>query len=99
MDILSAAAQPGSVVVASDQTEFEHLYPFLRKRFDLALVETFDYLPPWESRLGQAVTRAGGQVWVYAPVDSPLHTWMADRYPQIADHELEGWRLSGWDSR
>jgi hypothetical protein len=36
---------------------------------------------------------------VYARSDSPLHTWLADRYPLITSHDLDGWQLSGWDTQ
>jgi hypothetical protein len=85
--------------VTDDQFTYEQLYPFLHRRFRVRLVEPYDYLPPWEPRLAEIADQASGQVWVYALADSPLHSWLAQRYTPIASHEVDGWQLSGWDTR
>jgi hypothetical protein len=99
MDLFTEQAAPGASLVTDEQFTYEQLYPFLHKRFRVSLVETHDYLPPWESRMAKAAAQPGGQLWVYAPADSPLHAWPADRYSPIASHELDDWRLSGWATR
>lgn len=99
MDLFVEQAAPHASLVTDEQFTYEQLYPFLHKRFRVSLVETHDHLPPWEPRLAEAATRADGQLWVYAPAESPLHAWSADRYSPIAIHEFDDWRLSGWDTR
>jgi hypothetical protein len=99
MELLIDQVPAGAHVVVDAQEVYEHLVPFLHKRFELLDIETHDYLPPWEPRLADAAGRSGDQLWVYAPVDSPLHVWLAERYPSLASHEFDGWRLSGWDTR
>ncbi|MCL7452931.1 MAG: glycosyltransferase 87 family protein [Anaerolineae bacterium] len=100
MDVLHQSAAPGSVVLTDDQEVFEQLYPFLHRRFQVMNVEPLDYLPPWEARLAEvAAGRAAGELWLYAQEGSPLHDWLAARFPSLADHSLEGWRLTAWDTR
>jgi hypothetical protein len=99
IDLVTDQATPGASLVTDEQLTYEQLYPFLRKRVHVSLVETYDYLPPWESRIADLAVHAGDQLWVYAPAESPLHAWMADEYPPVASHQLGGWLLSGWDTR
>jgi hypothetical protein len=99
MDLLAEQATAGASLVTDDQFTYEQLYPFLHKRFRVSLVETHDYLPPWEPRLAQIAAGAGEQVWVYAPVGSPLHIWFGEHHTPITSHELDGWQLSGWDTQ
>ena len=99
MDLLTEQAEPGASLVTDDQFVYEQLYPFLRKRFRVRLVETHSYLPPWEPRLAETVSPSSGQLWIYAAADSPLHEWPAERYSPITSHEFDGWRLSGWELR
>lgn len=99
MDLLAERAEEGAVVVVDQQDVYEQLHPFLYKRFRLSLVETYDYLPPWEPRLAEIAEGAGGELWVYAPVDSPLHAWFAGRYALGDSHEWDVWRLSRWEPR
>jgi hypothetical protein len=99
METLSQQAVPGASVVTDDLLAYEQLYPYLRARFHLNLVETHDYLPPWQPRLEATANRSSGELWVYAPADSRLHTWLASRYPPLATYESDGWRLSGWDTK
>ena len=99
MEMLAEQAAPGASIVADDQFIYEQLYPFLHRRFHLSLIETFDYLPPWAPRLKEAADQSAGQLWVYASADSPLHAWLAERYPSLTSHEFDGWVLSEWDTR
>jgi hypothetical protein len=99
IEALSEEARPGAQVVTEEQVVYEHLYPLLHGRLDVALVETFDYLPAWELRLAEAAAQSEGELWIYAPADSLLHDWAAVRYPPITRHESEGWLLTGWDTR
>ena len=98
MDTLKGQAEAGATVIVDDQTTYEQLYPFLHTGFRLAEVETFDYLPPWESRLAKVVAGASGPVWVYAPVQSPLHAWMAQTYQPLVTFEFDSQRLIKWDT-
>jgi uncharacterized membrane protein len=99
IEMLDEQAAPGASIVTDDQFIYEQLYPFLHRRFRLILIETFDYLPPWAPRLKEVADQAGGQLWIYASADSPLHTWPAEHYPRLARAEFDGWILSGWDTR
>ncbi len=99
MEVLASQAPDGVWVIVDGQDVYENLYPYLHKRFNLRDIETYTYLPPWEPRLAEAAEQSSGQLWVYAPADSPFHAWLADRYPHLASHEFDGWRLSGWDTR
>jgi hypothetical protein len=98
MEVLRAQAAPGTTLVVGDQTLYEQLYPFLRRRYDVRLVETHDYLPDWEPRLA-AASQAAQQLWICAGADSPLHGWAIERFPLLVDETLEEWRLSGWETR
>ncbi len=99
MDWLAEEAAEGASLVADEQLTYEQVYPFLHKRFRVRLVETHDYLPPWEPRLAEEAARSGGQLWVYAPADSPLHDWLAERYAAVDRYEFDDWLLSGWDTQ
>jgi hypothetical protein len=99
MEVLSEKATAGAPVVTDDLSAYEHLYPFLRGQHSLSLVETHDYLPPWEPRLEAIATQATGELWLYAPLDSPLHAWLSERYRALASHQSDSWLLSGWDTR
>lgn len=97
MEALRGEAQPGATVIAGEQEAYEHLYPYLRSQFRIIEVAPLSWLPAWEPRLEAAAAGASGPVWVYAPLDSPLHGWMAERYRSVASHEFGTWRLSGWE--
>jgi hypothetical protein len=99
MDLLTEQAAPGASLVTDEQFTYEQLYPFLHKRFRVSLVEPYDYLPPWEPRLAAIAAGEGDQVWVYAPADSPLHGWLAERYAPITSQDYDGWQLSGWETQ
>jgi hypothetical protein len=99
MEALIDQAPAGASVVVDAQDVYEHLAPFLYKRFDLIDVETHDYLPPWEPRLAAAAEGSSGELWVYVPADSPFHAWLAERYAPLASYKFDGWRLSGWDTQ
>jgi hypothetical protein len=99
MDLLTTQAAPGATVVVDDQTTYEQLYSSLHGRFRLTEVETFDYLPPWEPRLAATAAQSNGQLWVYDPVESPLHEWLAGRFQPLASQEFDGWRLTGWKTQ
>jgi hypothetical protein len=98
MEALKDQAEPGTTVVVGDQTTYEQLYPFLHTRFRLAEIETFDYLPPWEPRLAEAIAGSAGLLWVYAPAESPLHAWLAAQFQPLATYEFGNWRLTAWDT-
>ena len=104
IETLKAEALPGSrVLVGGDEASraqdvFEATYPFLRRLFDIASVQTDWWYPDWEPRLEEAVS-GQAQTWLYAPAGSPLHAWLAGRYPPVASYEFDGWQLSGWDTR
>ena len=101
--MLQTSAAPGAIVLTDDQEVFEQLYPYLHRRFQVMNVEPLDYLPPWEARLAEvaeeAAGRPGGELWLYAQAGSPLHDWLAARFPPLASHDLDGWQLSAWDTR
>jgi hypothetical protein len=97
MQALLDQAAPGSTIVVDDQEVYEHAYPYLHAHFDVRDVEVRSYLPPWEPRLAEAAAAAGGELWIYAAADSPLHDWPAGRFPPLARYELDGRVLSGWD--
>jgi Glycosyltransferase family 87 len=98
IDTLKAQAESGATVVVDDQTTYEQLYPFLRTRVNLEEVETFDYLPPWETRLADVIAGSSGPVWVYAPAESPIQAWMATRYGPLVTFEFDSRRLIQWDT-
>jgi hypothetical protein len=95
---LISGAEPGARVIVGDQEAFDAVYAFLQRRYDLTSVQTDWWYPDWEPRLARAV-ESHAQVWVYAPSDSPLHAWLAGRYPALASHDFDGWQLSGWDTQ
>jgi hypothetical protein len=95
---LISGAEPGARVIVGDQEAFDAVYAFLQRRYDLTSVQTDWWYPDWEPRLARAV-EGHAQVWVYARSDSPLHTWLAGRYPALASHDFDGWQLSGWDTQ
>jgi hypothetical protein len=101
IETLKAEAGPDSCVVVSGdepsgaQGVFDATYPFLHSRFDVISVQTDWWFPDWQPRLADAAA-GHKQVWIYAPVNSPLHTWLAERAQPLARHELDGWLLTGW---
>jgi len=97
MDLLLADASPGATLVVDDQDTFEAVYPFLYRRMDVRSVEVASHLPPWEPRLEQAAVESEGELWIYAPVASPFHTWAGARYAPVAGYEFDGRSLTGWD--
>jgi hypothetical protein len=104
IEALKAEAAPGArVVVGGDEPSgaqgvFDATYSFLQSRFDVTSVQTDWWFPDWQPRLARAV-EGRSQTWLYAPADSPLHTWLAERYPPLVRHEFDGWVLTGWDTR
>jgi len=97
------AASGAGVIIGGDepagaQGKFDALYPFIQRRFDVTSVQTDWWFPAWQPRLERAI-EGHAQTWVYAPTDSPLHAWLAERYPPLARHEYDSWLLSGWDTR
>ncbi|MGC9335982.1 MAG: hypothetical protein ACP5JJ_17690, partial [Anaerolineae bacterium] len=103
MEVLRESAATGAVVLTDDQQVFEELYPYLHRQFQVRNIESHDYLPPWELRLAAVAEEAGdrgeGTLWLYAREGSPLHDWLAARFPSLASHDLEGWRLTAWDTQ
>jgi hypothetical protein len=103
-ETLQAEAVPGArVIIGGDepsgaQQVFDATYAFLQRRFEVTSVQTDWWFPAWEPRLAEAV-EGHAQTWLYAPADSPLHAWLAERYAPIASREFDGWLLSGWDTR
>lgn len=104
IELLRDEAQPGArVVIGGDEASgaqgiFDDTNAFLQRQFDVTSVQTDWWYPDWESRVARA-TRGHAQTWLYAPADSPLHAWLGEQYPSIASYDLDGWRLSGWDTR
>lgn len=104
IEALTAEAAPGArVIIGGDepggaQGAFDAAYPFLWRRFQVTSVQTDWWFPDWQPRLAEAV-KGYTQVWLYAPADSPLHAWLAERYLPLARHEFAGWLLTGWDTR
>jgi hypothetical protein len=97
------AAEGTRIVVGGDEPSgaqgvFDAVYPFLQSRFDVVSVQTDWWFPDWQPRLAAAV-EGHTQTWIYAPAGSPLHAWLAERYPPLARHEFGDWVLSGWDTR
>jgi len=99
MELLQQQATPGALLVTDDQAVHEELYPFLHSRLTVRLLETHDWLPSWEPRLAAAAAEPPGQLWVYARAGSPLHGWLAGRYPAVTDRSFGDWRLTGWDTQ
>jgi hypothetical protein len=104
VEVLRSEAQPGALVIVGGDEEsgaqgvFDDVYAFLQRQFDVTSVQTDWWYPDWEPRLARAV-RGHEQTWLYAPPDSPLHTWLDERYAPLATYDLDGWQLSGWDTR
>ena len=98
IDTLQAEADPGARVIIGEQEVFDATYAFLQHRFDVTSVQPDWWYPDWEPRLAEAI-EGPSQTWLYAPIDSPLHAWLAERYPPFASHELNGWLLTGWDTQ
>ncbi len=104
IEAVRAEAAPGARVIiggdepAGAQGAFDAAYPFLHRRFEVTSVQTDWWFPAWQPRLAAAV-KGYPQTWLYAPADSPLHAWLAERYPPLARHEFDGWLLTGWDTR
>jgi hypothetical protein len=104
IETLTAEAAPGArVLIGGDEPSnaqgvYDTTYAFLQRRFDVTSVQTDWWYPDWQLRLERAVD-GHAQTWIYAPADSPLHDWPAERYSLITSHEFDGWRLSGWDTR
>ncbi|MGD8627342.1 MAG: hypothetical protein PVJ34_22610, partial [Anaerolineae bacterium] len=99
IEALEAGAAPGATLITDDLVAYEGLYPFLHAGFDLRLIETFDYLPPWEPRLAQVVARAEGPLWLYTRTDSPLYDWLVVHRPRLDSYQFDGWQLSAWDTQ
>jgi hypothetical protein len=105
IEVIGEEALPGATIVTDDLSAFEQLYPYLHSEHQLELVETHDYLPPWQPRLEALATRAQGRLWLYTQDDSPLHDWLAERYGPPATYQLgsvsgvDSWQLSAWDTR
>lgn len=103
IEALRAEAAPGArVIIGGDepngaQVVFDAAYPFLQRRFDVTSVQTDWWFPDWQPRLAEAV-KGYPQTWLYAPADSPLHAWLAERYPPLARYEFDDWLLTGWDT-
>jgi hypothetical protein len=104
METVTREALPGArLVVGGDeaartQDVFDATYPYLQRDLDVTSVQTDWWFPDWEPRLARAV-EGHTQTWVYAPADSPLHAWMAERHPSLGQFEFDGWQLSGWDTQ
>jgi hypothetical protein len=104
VEVLKSEALRGArVVVGGDEASgaqgvFDETYAFLQRQFDVTSVQTDWWYPDWEPRMARAI-HGHDQAWLYAPVDSPLHAWLDEHYTPIATYDLEGWRLSGWDTR
>jgi hypothetical protein len=103
IETLRQEAMPGArVIVGGDESSgaqgaFDETYAFLHRRFDVTSVQTDWWYPAWEPRLDSAINDHA-QTWVYAPLDSPLHAWLAEHHSPLAVHEFDGWQLSGWDT-
>jgi hypothetical protein len=107
IETLRTEAVPGALVViggdepSGAQRVYDDTYAFLQNRYDVTSVQTDWWFPDWQPRLEDAIeTMASGQqVWIYAPLESPLHPWLAERYAPLAIYEFDGWRLTGWDTQ
>jgi hypothetical protein len=104
IETLMTEALPGArVVVGGDEPSnaqgvFDDTYAFLQHRFDVTSVQTDWWFPDWQPRLDRAVD-SYAQTWIYAPAASPLHAWLAERYPPLASYTFGDWLLTGWDTR
>jgi hypothetical protein len=107
IETLRTEAAPGALVViggdepSGAQRVYDETYAFLQGRYNVTSVQTDWWFPDWQPRLERAVAArpSSPQAWIYAPADSPLHPWLAERYPPIAIYEFDGWRLTGWDTQ
>ncbi len=95
MEALAASAPRGASVIVDEQDVYEHLFPYLHRRFRVRSVETHDYLPAWEPRL-EAAAREAGELWLYARDGSPLHAWLAAHRSLLSEQDFGGWVLSAW---
>ena len=104
VEALKNSAVPGArVVVGGDEASgaqhiFDDTYAFLQRQFDVTSVQTDWWFPDWEPRMARAV-HGHDQTWLLAPADSPLHAWLDERYTPLDSYDLNGWLLSGWDTK
>jgi hypothetical protein len=104
VETVKAEATPGArVIIGGDEPSgaqgvYDAAYPFLQRRFEVISVQTDWWFPDWQPRLDRAID-GYTQTWVYAPTDSPIHAWLAERYPPLGSHEFDGWLLTGWDTQ
>ena len=104
IETLWTEAEPGArLIIGGDEPSgtqgvFDTTYAFLQRRFLVTSVQTDWWFPDWEPRLARA-SSGYPQTWIYAPASSPLHEWMAQRYPPLGTYDFDGWQLSGWDTR
>ena len=104
VEVLRNDALPGArVIVGGDEASgaqrvFDDTYAFLQRQFDVTSIQTDWWYPDWESRMARVV-RGHDETWLYAPADSLLYGWLDERYTLIAILDLNGWQLSGWDTR
>lgn len=104
VETLRAEAIPGArLIIGGDEPSgaqgvFDATYTFLQRRFAVTSVQTDWWYPDWEPRLARA-TSGYAQTWLYAPAGSPLHDWLAERYPPLGTYQFDAWQLSGWDTR
>ena len=104
VEILKNEVLPGArFVVGGDEASgaqgaFDNTYAFLRRQYDVTSVQTDWWYPDWEPRMARAVS-GHTQTWLYAPADSPLYAWLGERYTPVATYDLNGWLLSGWDTK
>jgi hypothetical protein len=105
MEVLREEAVSGATIVTDDLSAFEQLYPHLHSEYQFELVETHDYLPPWQPRLEALAAQAQGRLWLYTQAGSPLRDWLAERYGPPATYQLgsvggvDSWQLSTWDTQ
>jgi hypothetical protein len=99
LEALRQHVAPGVPVVTDDLLVYEHLYPYLRGQNPLSLVETHDYLPPWQPRLEAVAAGSSGELWLYALPGSPLADWLSAHYQPLSSYQFYGWLLSGWDTQ
>jgi hypothetical protein len=95
VEVLHSEASPGARLVIADQEAFDATYAVLHRRLDVTSVQIHGDFPDWQPRLARAV-EGYTQIWLYAPADSPLDAWLAERYAPLARHEFDGWLLTGW---
>jgi hypothetical protein len=97
LTLLEDHAEPSDTLTTDLQDTYEHLYPPLHRRMAVRLVETYDWLPPWQDRLAAVTNQVEGDLWVYSAPDSPLQSWLEERFTMLDAHDLDDWRLSQWD--